>query len=115
MSERTGGWLTSGSIQSSLLKALAITIGGALVMAATLLVVMEVFTHRRGAETNLRALSTGTRTGVRAAVRWEPNDKFSITPRIVYQRVETDGWNRIDDFNILANPFTTTRPAVTLD
>ena len=25
-----------------------------------------------------------------------------------------DGWNRIDDFNILANPFTTTRPAVTL-
>ena len=27
---------------------------------------------------------------------------------------ECDGWNRIDDFNILANPFTTTRPAVTL-
>ena len=25
-----------------------------------------------------------------------------------------DGWNRIDAFNILANPFTTTRPAVTL-
>ena len=27
---------------------------------------------------------------------------------------EADGWNRIDVFNILANPFTTTRPAVTL-
>jgi iron complex outermembrane receptor protein len=26
-----------------------------------------------------------------------------------------DGWNRIDTFNILANPFTTTRPAMTLD
>jgi iron complex outermembrane receptor protein len=25
-----------------------------------------------------------------------------------------DGWNRIDAYNILANPFTTTRPAVTL-
>ena len=25
-----------------------------------------------------------------------------------------DGWNRIDAFNILANPFTTTRPAVDL-
>jgi iron complex outermembrane receptor protein len=25
-----------------------------------------------------------------------------------------NGWNRIDDFNILANPFTTTRPAVDL-
>jgi iron complex outermembrane recepter protein len=42
-----------------------------------------------------------------------PNDRFSITPRIVYQRVDMAGWNRIDDFNILANPFTTTRPAVT--
>ena len=27
--------------------------------------------------------------------------------------VKTDGWNRIDAFNILANPYTTTRPAVT--
>jgi iron complex outermembrane recepter protein len=26
----------------------------------------------------------------------------------------TDGWNRVDDYNILANPFTTTRPAVNL-
>ena len=39
---------------------------------------------------------------------------LAITPRLVYQRVKMDGWNRIDDFNILANPFTTTRPAVTL-
>ena len=28
--------------------------------------------------------------------------------------METDGWNRIDDYNILGNPFTTTRPAVNL-
>jgi len=52
--------------------------------------------------------------GVRAAVRIAPNDRLSITPRIVYQKVEADGWNRIDAFNILGNPFTTTRPAVTL-
>jgi iron complex outermembrane receptor protein len=56
----------------------------------------------------------GDRTGVRAAFQAAPNDRFSITPRIVYQRVKMDGWNRIDDFNILANPYTTTRPAVTL-
>ena len=56
----------------------------------------------------------GHRTGVRAAVTLEPNDRFSITPRVVYQRVAMDGWNRIDAFNILANAFTTTRPAVTL-
>ena len=56
----------------------------------------------------------GYRTGTRTALRFEPNDRFSITPRFVYQKVEMDGWNRSDAFNILANPFTTTRPAVTL-
>ncbi len=59
-------------------------------------------------------VNDGFRTGVRAAVKIEPGDRLSLTPRIVYQRVGTDGWNRIDEFNILANPFTTTRPAVTL-
>jgi iron complex outermembrane receptor protein len=59
-------------------------------------------------------VNTGTRAGVRAALRVEPSDRLSITPRIVYQRVEADGWNRIDAYNILANPWTTTRPAVTL-
>jgi len=56
----------------------------------------------------------GERTGVRAAFRIVPSQRFSVTPRIVYQDVKMDGWNRIDAFNILANPFTTTRPAVTL-
>ena len=51
---------------------------------------------------------------MRAALRLAPNDKLTITPRLVYQNVEMDGWNRIDDFNILANPYTTTRPAVRL-
>jgi iron complex outermembrane receptor protein len=59
-------------------------------------------------------VNTGDRTGVRAAVNITPNDKLTLTPRIVFQKVEMDGWNRIDDFNILANPYTTTRPAVTL-
>jgi len=59
-------------------------------------------------------VNTGDRFGVRAAVRIAPNDRLTITPRLIYQKVEMDGWNRIDDFNILANPYTTTRPAVTL-
>src|SRR5688500_4742073 len=59
-------------------------------------------------------VNTGSRTGVRAAVRFAPSESFSITPRIVYQQVEMDGWNRIDAYNILANPFTTSREAVTL-
>ena len=59
-------------------------------------------------------VNEGDRTGVRASVRFAPSDRFSITPRLVVQRVEMDGWNRVDAFNILANPYTTTRPAVTL-
>jgi iron complex outermembrane receptor protein len=56
----------------------------------------------------------GTRTGTRASLLFAPNERFSITPRVVYQNVRMNGWNRIDAFNILANPYTTTRPAVTL-
>jgi iron complex outermembrane recepter protein len=59
-------------------------------------------------------VNSGDRYGVRAAVTISPNDSVTITPRLVYQEVEMDGWNRIDVYNILANPFTTTRPPVTL-
>jgi iron complex outermembrane receptor protein len=59
-------------------------------------------------------VNTGDRTGVRASVQIAPTDALTITPRFVYQKVEMDGWNRIDVYNILANPFTTTRPPVTL-
>ena len=56
----------------------------------------------------------GRRTGARVALRLQPSDSFAITPRVIYQEVSLSGWNRIDAYNILANPFTTTRPAVTL-
>jgi outer membrane receptor protein involved in Fe transport len=59
-------------------------------------------------------VNSGDRFGVRAAIRFEPNERLDVTPRVVYQKVQMDGWNRIDDFNILANPFTSSRPAVTL-
>ena len=59
-------------------------------------------------------VNDGFRSGFRAAVKFAPNERTAITPRFVYQQVKMDGWNRIDDYNILANPFTTTRPAVTL-
>ena len=59
-------------------------------------------------------VNRGDRTGVRAALRLEPDVRLSITPRFVYQTVEMDGWNRVDAFNILANPYTTTRPPVNL-
>ena len=51
---------------------------------------------------------------MRLAFRFEPNEQLTITPRVIYQEVDIDGWNRVDLFNILGNPYTTTRPAVDL-
>jgi iron complex outermembrane receptor protein len=59
-------------------------------------------------------VDSGDRAGIRWAFRIEPSDKLTITPRLIYQEVSMDGWNRIDSYNILGNPYTTTRPAVTL-
>ena len=59
-------------------------------------------------------VNDGERLGARLAFRFEPSDRFTITPRVIYQEVDTNGWNRADAFNILGNPFTTTRPAVDL-
>ena len=59
-------------------------------------------------------VNSGSRAGVRWAFKIEPNEQLSITPRVIFQDVDMDGWNRIDDYNILGNPFTTTRPAVDL-
>jgi len=59
-------------------------------------------------------LNGGDRMGLRAALLIAPSDDFTITPRLVYQKATTDGWNRTDAFNILGNPYTTTRPKVFL-
>ena len=57
-------------------------------------------------------VNSGSRTGGRLAFRFEPNENFAITPRVVYQKLETDGYPRIDVYNILGNPYTTTEPPV---
>jgi iron complex outermembrane receptor protein len=61
-----------------------------------------------------KSVNSGNRYGGRASIKFAPNDRLTITPRLVFQKVETNGWNRVDAFNILANPYTTTRPPVTL-
>jgi iron complex outermembrane receptor protein len=52
----------------------------------------------------------GDRYGARVAVRFQPGENLAITPRIVYQKLETDGFPRFDVYSILGNPFTTTEP-----
>ena len=61
-----------------------------------------------------RDVNSGNRQGGRIALTWQPSDALTITPRLVYQNMETDGFNRREAFNLYANPYTTTRPAVTL-
>jgi iron complex outermembrane receptor protein len=57
----------------------------------------------------------GNRTGGRIALLFEPSADISITPRILYQEIQADGFNRQEIYNLFANPFTTTRPPVQLD
>ena len=61
-----------------------------------------------------RAINSGDRSGARLALLIKPDDALSITPRIVYQKLATNGYPRVDIYNILANPYTTTQPAVTM-
>ncbi|WP_439134864.1 TonB-dependent receptor [Pseudomaricurvus sp.] len=57
----------------------------------------------------------GNRAGGRVALAWTPTDTLSITPRVVYQKIDMDGFNRQEVYNMFANPYTTTRPAIDLD
>jgi iron complex outermembrane recepter protein len=61
-----------------------------------------------------RDVNDGTRVGIRAALLIRPTENLSITPRILYQDINVDGFNRVDLYNVLANEFTTTRPRVQL-
>ena len=59
-------------------------------------------------------VNDGRRTGGRIALMFQPTADITITPRVVYQEVRADGFNRQEVFNLFANPFTTTRAPVTL-
>ncbi|MFZ5719651.1 MAG: TonB-dependent receptor [Pseudomonadota bacterium] len=59
-------------------------------------------------------VNDGYRRGVRAALLFQPSEALTITPRVLYQKIDVDGFNRVDIYNILANEFTTTRPPVRL-
>ncbi len=59
-------------------------------------------------------VDSGNRTGGRVAVTFMPSDTLTITPRVIYQKIDTDGFNRQEVFNLFANPYTTTRPPIQL-
>ena len=58
-------------------------------------------------------VNDGERTGIRASLAMQLSPNLLVTPRIVYQSLKMNGFNRQEKFNLFANPYTTTRPAVT--
>ena len=59
-------------------------------------------------------INDGGRFGGRVSVLWKPTENITITPRLVYQSIDVDGFNRDEIFNLYANPYSTTRPRVQL-
>ncbi len=63
------------------------------------------FIDARGPDGSVdKDVNTGDRTGGRLALLFAPTENLKITPRIVYQKLETDGYPRADLWNILGNP-----------
>jgi iron complex outermembrane receptor protein len=52
-------------------------------------------------------VNDGSRVGGRISLLWEPTPDIKITPRVVYQQVRADGFNREEVFNLYSNEFTT--------
>lgn len=57
-------------------------------------------------------VNDGDRYGGRFAITFQPTETITITPRVIYQKITTDGFNRQEVFNLFGNQFTTTRPQV---
>ena len=60
-------------------------------------------------------VNDGRRTGGRISFLIQPTPDIQITPRLLYQEIRADGFNRQDVYNLYANPFNTTRPRVVFD
>jgi iron complex outermembrane recepter protein len=60
-------------------------------------------------------VNSGKKYGGRVAATFKAGDTITVTPRIVYQKLETNGFPRGDIYNLFRNPFTTTRAPGTFD
>ena len=52
-------------------------------------------------------VNSGSRVGGRASILWEPAPGIKLTPRVVYQDIKANGFNREEVFNLYSNQFTT--------
>ncbi len=66
--------------------------------------------HENGRGTD--DVNGGHRSGGRIALKWQPTDELTVTPRLVHQEIDVDGFNRQEVYNLYANPHTTTRTPI---
>lgn len=52
-------------------------------------------------------INDGERYGGRIAIKIEAGDSVTLTPRVIYQKIEVDGFNRQEIFNLYHNEFQT--------
>ena len=106
--EIDGNYLDEGSLGGHLKTALNVPLGED---AAVRLVAYGtryggfIDAHKEGGALD-EDVNDGDRFGGRVALLWEPTENLSITPRVVYQKIDLGGFNRQEVFNLFANPYT---------
>ncbi len=106
--EIDGNYLDEGSLGGHLKTALNVPLGED---AAVRLVAYGtryggfIDAHKEGSSVD-EDVNDGTRHGGRISLLWEPTEYLSITPRVVYQKIDLGGFNRDEVFNLFANPYT---------
>lgn len=65
---------------------------------------IDAITDRDGSR--VKDVNDGVRKGFRVAFRSEPSESLSITPRVIFQKIDMNGFNRQEVFNLYANEFT---------
>ena len=63
----------------------------------------------RSARPAARTSTTATASAAASSLLFEPTPSIKITPRVVYQEVQADGFNREELYNLYDNQFTTAR------
>ena len=106
--EIDGNYIDEGSLGGHLKTALNVPLGDD---AAVRLVAYGtryggfIDAHKEGGTVD-EDVNDGNRYGGRIALLWEPTENLSITPRVVYQKIDLGGFNRDEVFNLFANPYT---------
>ena len=108
--EVDGNYIDEGSLGGHLKTALNVPLGDD---AAVRLVAYGtryggfIDAHKEGGAVD-EDVNDGDRFGGRIALLWEPTENLSITPRVIYQKIDLGGFNRQEVFNLFANPYSNT-------